>query len=60
MEVSLPAHLQVYLKPEDNLIKYLGLHLPQLIDRRRGYVYYIRPRFKEEDQSLGTPHRTLR
>ena len=37
-----------------------GLYLPQLIDRRRGHVYYIRPRSKEEDKGLGTPHRALR
>jgi hypothetical protein len=36
-----------------------GLHLPQLINRRGGHVYYIRPRSKEEDQGLGTTHRTL-
>jgi len=48
-----PAFLTV--KPSDS-----GLYLPQLIDRRGGHVYYIRPRSKEEDKSLGTPHRTLR
>lgn len=37
-----------------------GLHLPQLINRRCGHVYYIRPRSKEEDKDLGTAHRPLR
>ena len=60
MEVSLPIHPQVHPRSEDNFVKYSGLHLPQLIDRRGGHVYYLRPRSKEEDQSLGTPHRTLR